>query len=74
MENQEGKSEDLVLANNVLKVASKLLREFEQPNKISGISMSPWMYHVTRVVVLSAFSAVVSDMLGFKLKLWKVKL
>lgn len=35
--------------------------------------MSPLLYNVTRVVVLSAFSAVVSDLLGFKLKVWKFK-
>ena len=41
--------------------------------QVSGLSMSPLLYNVTRVVVLSAFSAVVSDLLGFKLKVWKFK-
>jgi len=30
--------------------------------------MNPLLYNITRVVLLSAFSAVISEMLGFKLK------
>ncbi|RYG51816.1 hypothetical protein EON66_10360 [archaeon] len=63
---------ELVLCNNLLKCATKLLKELEQPKKVSGISMSPVLSQVTRVVVLSAFSAIVSDLLGFKLKLFKL--
>lgn len=68
------KKNDLIIANNVLKLAAKLLKELETSNKLAGISMSPVLFNFTRVVLLSAFSAVVSDLLGFKLKLWKLKM
>jgi hypothetical protein len=35
--------------------------------------MSPLLYNVTRMIILSAFSGAVSEMLGIKLKLWKIK-
>lgn len=35
---------------------------------MSGISMNPLLYNITRVVVLSLFSGVMSDLLGFRLK------
>jgi hypothetical protein len=34
--------------------------------------MSPLLYQITRIVVLSALSTVISDSLGFKLKLFKL--
>lgn len=67
------KKAQLAIANNVLKLAQKLLKELEAPRKISGISISPFLYNITRVVVLSAFSTVASDLLGFNLRLWKLK-
>ncbi|XP_033127674.1 putative homeodomain transcription factor 1 [Anneissia japonica] len=73
MERKPKKKDELMLANNVLKLASKLLKELESPFKISGLSMNPIFYNIIRVVVLSAFSAVLSEVLGFKLKLWKIK-
>ncbi|XP_071942545.1 protein PHTF2-like [Antedon mediterranea] len=73
MERKPNKKDDLMLANNVLKLASKLLKELESPFKISGLSMNPLFYNIIRVIVLSAFSAVLSEVLGFKLKLWKIK-
>lgn len=36
--------------------------------------INPVVFNVTRVAMLSAFSAVISELLGFKLKLYKVKL
>lgn len=73
MERKPHKKEELLLANNVLKLASKLLKELETPFKISGLVMNPVLYNITRVVVLSAFSGVLTELLGFKLKLWKIK-
>ena len=35
---------------------------------MSGLSMNPLLYNITRVVVLSLFSGVMSDLLGFRLK------
>ncbi|RQM19983.1 hypothetical protein B5M09_010960 [Aphanomyces astaci] len=67
------KKEKLLISNNVLKLASKLLKELNSPNKISGLTMNPLLYNVTRVVVLSAFSSALSEVFGFKLKLWKMK-
>lgn len=49
-------------------------QELESPFKISGVSANPVIYNVTKVVVLSAFSAVLTELLGFKLKLYKIKL
>ena len=57
----------------MLELATKLLKEFDSPHRISGISMDPMLYNVTRVVLLSAFSAAVSELLGFDVKMWKLK-
>jgi hypothetical protein len=48
-------------------------QELESPFKISGLSANPFLYNVTKMIVLSAFSAVLTEMLGFKLKLYKLK-
>ncbi|KAH3711411.1 hypothetical protein DPMN_071080 [Dreissena polymorpha] len=74
MEQKPHKKEELLVANNVLKLAESLLKELESPFKISGISANPLILNVTKVVVLSAFSAVLTELLGFKLKLYKIKL
>lgn len=73
MEKAPHKKEDLTIANHVLKLATKLLKEIESPFKMSGLSMNPLLYNITRVVVLSLFSGVMSDLLGFRLKVWKIK-
>ncbi|XP_068237603.1 protein phtf isoform X2 [Palaemon carinicauda] len=73
MEQKPQKKDELMLANNVLKLVSVLLKELESPFKISGISANPLLYNLTRLVVLSACSGVLSDLLGFKLKLHKIK-
>ncbi|XP_050720017.1 protein phtf-like isoform X3 [Eriocheir sinensis] len=73
MEQKPQKKDELTLANNVLKLVSVLLKELESPFKISGLSANPLLYNVTRLVVLSACSGVLSDLLGFKLKLHKIK-
>lgn len=74
MEQKPHKKEGLVLANNVLKLAADLLKELESPFKISGLSANPYLYNITKLVILSAFSAVVKEILGFKLKLYKIKI
>lgn len=74
MEQKPHKKEELMVANNVLKLAECLLKELESPFKISGISANPFVLNVTKVVILSAFSAILTELLGFKLKLYKIKL
>ena len=49
-------------------------QELEAPKKVSGISISPFLYNITRLVVLSAMSAVISNLFGIKLKLFKLKM
>lgn len=72
------KKEELTLANHVLKLAADLLKQLEQTSSsshfVSGFSPNHVLYNVTKVVVLSAFSAVLTELLGFKLKLHKIKL
>jgi hypothetical protein len=54
-------------------MSEKLIKEIESPFKVYGLTMNPLLYNITRMVILSAFSVVVSETLGFKLKLWKIK-
>lgn len=63
-----------MVSNNVLKLATDLLKELESPFKISGLSANPYLYTTIKVVILSALSGVLSEMLGFKLKLHKIKI
>lgn len=51
-----------------------LLQELESPFKISGFSANPLIYNIAKLIVLSAFSTVMTELLGFKLKLYKIKL
>eukprot|EP01135_Chromosphaera_perkinsii_P001199 Nk52_evm10s161 gene=Nk52_evmTU10s161 len=73
LEQNPSKKAELDICNNVLKLATQLLKELESPYKISGLSMNPLLYNITRMVVLSAFSGILSEFLGFKLKLYKLK-
>ncbi|KAK7603173.1 hypothetical protein V9T40_003172 [Parthenolecanium corni] len=50
------------------------LKELESPFKISGLSANPYLYTLTKVVMLSALSGILSEFLGFKLKLHKIKI
>ncbi|XP_064484901.1 protein PHTF1-like isoform X2 [Ornithodoros turicata] len=74
MEQKPHKKEELILANNVLKLAADLLKELESPFKISGLCANPYLYNITKVVCLSAFSAALTELFGFKLKLHKIKI
>lgn len=74
MEKKPEKKDKLIVVNNVLKLASDLLKEIENPFKISGLGVNTWVYNVTKVVILSAASAVLSELFGFKLKLYKIKI
>jgi len=73
MDRKPHKKESLTRANAVLGLAVKLIKEIESPFKVYGLVMNPWLYNVTRMVILSAFSGVVYEIFGFKVKLWKIK-
>ena len=53
---------------NLISCYRLYFQEIESPFKMSGLSMNPLLYNITRVVVLSLFSGVMSDLLGFRLK------
>uniref|UniRef100_A0A182MUI1 PHTF1/2 N-terminal domain-containing protein n=1 Tax=Anopheles culicifacies TaxID=139723 RepID=A0A182MUI1_9DIPT len=74
IEQKPNKKDELMISNNVLKLAADLLKELESPFKISGLSANPYLYTTVKVVILSALSGVLSEMLGFKLKLHKIKI
>ncbi|KAJ7396008.1 hypothetical protein BTVI_149424 [Pitangus sulphuratus] len=69
MEKKPNKKEELTLVNNVLKLATKLLKELDSPFRLYGLTMNPLLYNITQVVILSAVSGVISDLLGFNLKI-----
>uniref|UniRef100_A0A672MLH0 PHTF1/2 N-terminal domain-containing protein n=1 Tax=Sinocyclocheilus grahami TaxID=75366 RepID=A0A672MLH0_SINGR len=71
MEKKPNKKEELTLVNNVLKLATKLLKELDAPFRLYGLTMNPLLYNITQVVILSAVSGVISDLLGFNLK-WRL--
>ncbi|XP_047439706.1 putative homeodomain transcription factor 1 isoform X2 [Mugil cephalus] len=73
MEKKPSKKEELNIVNNVLKLATKLMKELDTPFRLLGLTVNPLIYNITRVVILSALSAVVSDLLGFNIRLWKIK-
>ncbi|KAM9410405.1 putative homeodomain transcription factor 1 [Pholidichthys leucotaenia] len=73
MEKKPIKKEELSIVNNVLKLATKLMKELDTPFRLLGLTVNPLIYNITKVVILSAISAVVSDLLGFNIRLWKIK-
>ncbi|XP_046881601.1 putative homeodomain transcription factor 1 isoform X2 [Hypomesus transpacificus] len=73
MEKKPNKKEELNIVNNVLKLATKLMKELDIPFRLLGLTVNPLVYNITRVVILSALSAVVSDLLGFNIRLLKIK-
>lgn len=72
MQQSPHKKDTLTHANQVLQLSSKLLKEVDNRQHVSGFIMSPLMYNLMRVFLLSAFSGLFSEILGFKLKLWKM--
>lgn len=73
MEKKPNKKEELNIVNNVLKLATKLMKELDTPFRLLGLTVNPLIYNITKVVILSAVSAVVSDLFGFNIRLWKIK-
>ncbi|XP_034021735.1 putative homeodomain transcription factor 1 isoform X2 [Thalassophryne amazonica] len=73
MEKKPNKKEELNIVNNVLKLATKLMKELDAPFRLLGLTVNPLIYNITKVVILSAVSAVVSDLFGFNIRLWKIK-
>jgi len=65
------KKEQLMHANQVLQLSSKLLKEIDS-RETSVFFLSPLVSQFLRVFLLSAFSGLASEILGFKLKLWKM--
>ena len=47
---------------------SCLLQELDTPFRLLGLTVNPLIYNITKVVILSAVSAVVSDLLGFNIR------
>lgn len=43
-------------------------QELDTPFRLYGLTMNPLLYNITQVVILSAVSGVISDLLGFNLK------
>ncbi|EPQ03801.1 Putative homeodomain transcription factor 1 [Myotis brandtii] len=68
MEKKPTKKEQLTLVNNVLKLSTKLLKELDTPFRLYGLTMNPLIFNITRVVILSAVSGVISDLLGFNIR------
>ena len=62
------RAKELAAVLNLLKLTIKLLKELESSKRGSDISLSPTLFHATRIVVLSALSALISDWLGIKLR------
>lgn len=58
---------------NVNKKYFNYSQELDSPFKMSGFNVNPYLGAITRVVIVSALSGVCSDVLGFKLKLFKLK-
>ncbi|XP_058860105.1 protein PHTF1-like isoform X2 [Acipenser ruthenus] len=73
MEKKPNKKDQLNVVNNVLKLATKLMKELDTPFRLYGLTVNPLIYNITRVVILSAVSGVISELLGFNIRLWKIK-
>ncbi|KAM7537047.1 hypothetical protein Aperf_G00000062257 [Anoplocephala perfoliata] len=74
MNRKPQKKDELTTTNQVLKMAESLLKEVDGPYRICGWAVNPLIYNVFKLVLLSSFSAFISEILGFKLKLYKLKL
>lgn len=74
IEKKPSKKDELNISSSVLKLAENLIKELDSPFRVSGLSVNSYLYNISKVVVLSALSGVLSEMLGFKLKLHKIKM
>lgn len=63
-----GYSTETVLSDTNKTVLSYLYQELDTPFRLLGLTVNPLIYNITRVVILSAVSAVVSDLLGFNIR------
>ncbi|MGH0139079.1 UNVERIFIED_CONTAM: hypothetical protein FKN15_022477 [Acipenser sinensis] len=68
MEKKPNKKDQLNVVNNVLKLATKLMKELDTPFRLYGLTVNPLIYNITRVVILSAVSGVISELLGFNIR------
>lgn len=73
IETNSDQKESLMRANSILQLVIKLLSEIESPYKVAGVAMSPLLFQTIRLLVLSAFSGVLSEVVGFNMRLWKIK-
>ena len=65
--------EELSVCSNVIRIAIQLLKDLELGKKKRGtVAMNPFVFSLLRVVLLSAFGGISSELLGFKLRLWKI--
>nr|CAH8832474.1 unnamed protein product [Trichobilharzia regenti] len=74
MESKPHKKEDLMLTFQVLRLVESLLKEVDGPFRVCGWTLNPLVYNIFKLVLLSCVSTLLSESLGFKLKLYKLKL
>jgi len=66
--------EELIACNNMIKIAVKMLSSEIKPGKdaYKALLLNPVVYNLFRVTILSAIGTMSSDVLGFKIRLWKL--
>ncbi|KAF8567721.1 hypothetical protein P879_06582 [Paragonimus westermani] len=74
MEKKPHKKDELMSTFQVLRLAEGLLKEVDGPFRVCGWTVNPLVYNIFKLVLLSCFSSLLSETLGFKLKLYKLKL
>lgn len=73
IEKKPDKKDDLKLIHKVIGLTSKLIRENKNQIKVFGLSMDSLLYNVVKIVTISAISGGISELLGVKVKVWKLK-
>ncbi|KAG5454005.1 hypothetical protein CSKR_102079 [Clonorchis sinensis] len=74
MEKKPHKKDELTSTFQVLRLVESLLKEVDGPFRVCGWTVNPLVYNIFKLVLLSCFSSLLSETLGFKLKLYKLKL
>ncbi|CAH8444389.1 unnamed protein product [Dicrocoelium dendriticum] len=74
IEKKPHKKDELMSTLQVLRLVESLLKEVDGPFRVCGWTVNPLVYNVFKLVLLSCFSSLLSETLGFKLKLYKLKL